>query len=82
MNWREDKTLIVLSAFTVLFALMTLLVAWFRPNDGQTYQTVATQLAGFSGALVMHLRGEKATPPGTTTATTTATVTETPAEAK
>lgn len=82
MNWREDKTLIILSGFTVFFALVTLLVVWFRPSDGQTYQTFVTQLAGFSGALIMHLRGEKVPPPGSTTATTTATVTEIPQEPK
>lgn len=78
MTWREDKTLLVLAAFTVLFAAITLLVVWLRPNDGQTYQTFVTQLAGFSGALMMHLKGEKVAPPGSTTVTNVEQVTKVP----
>ncbi len=77
MTWREDKTLIILSAFTLFFAGITLLIVWFRPADGVTYQTFVTQLAGFSGALMMHLRGDKAPPAGSTIVTTTATSTAT-----
>lgn len=69
MTWREDKTLLVLAIFTVFFAAITLFVTWLRPSDGQLYQTFVTQLAGFSGALMMHLKGDKVPPAGSVTDT-------------
>lgn len=80
MTWREDKTLVILSFFTIFFTLVVLIVVWFRPNDGQIYQTFATMMSGFSGALTMYLTGGKALPSGTTKLTVTET--EIPKEEK
>ncbi len=80
MSWREDKALFVLGFFTIFFALVVLLVVWVRPTDGQTYQTFATMLSGFGGALTLYLTGKSGTPPGTNKITLTET--ETPKEGK
>lgn len=80
MNWRDYSTLIVLCGFTLFFTLMVLLVDWFRPDDGQVYSVFTGLLTGFAGALMMHLKGEKITPPGTTTVTQIDQVTKTPVE--
>ncbi len=80
MNWREDKTLIVLASGSLFYTLILLLVIWWKPEDGTVWQLFSGILTGFIGALGLHLKGEKATPPGTTTATTTATITEIPQE--
>ena len=82
MNWREDKTLLVLCVGIVFFTVMVCLVVYTKADDVQLYTLFAGVFGQFTGALMMHLRGEKATPPGTTTATTTATITETPQEPK
>jgi hypothetical protein len=67
VNWREDKTLLTLGFFTVFFAVVVLLLIWLRNDDGQSYQTYAGLLTGFAGALMMHLKGEKVPPAGSTT---------------
>ncbi len=81
MNWREDKTLIVLAFMTVFFTGIVLIIVWQRPNDGQTYSVFTTLLTGFAGALTMHLKGERAAPAGSTIVTNTAQVVKTPPDA-
>ena len=71
MNWREDKAVFVLGFFAFFFSLITLLIVWARPNDGQTYQTFVSLLSGFAGALLLHLNPSKVAPAGTTTVTDT-----------
>lgn len=67
MNWREDKELFVLAFFTVFFSVISLLVVWLRPNDGQTYQTFVSLLSGCAGALLLRLNPSKVAPQGSTT---------------
>lgn len=71
MNWREDKAILTLGFFTFFFSLVTLLIVWLRPNDGQTYQTFVSLLSGFVGALLLHLNPQKVPPAGSTTVTET-----------
>jgi hypothetical protein len=71
MNWREDKAILTLGFFTVFFAVIALLIVWFRPTDGQTYQTFVSLLSGFVGALLLHLNPQKVAPAGSTTVTDT-----------
>jgi hypothetical protein len=71
MNWREDKAVFVLGFFTFFFSLITLLVVWLRPTDGQTYQTFVSLLSGFVGALLLHLNPQKVAAAGTTTVSDT-----------
>ena len=66
-NWREDKAILTLAFFTVFFALITLTIVWFRPSDGQTYQTFVSLLSGFVGAILLHLSPQKVPPAGSTT---------------
>ena len=66
-NWREDKSVIVLSFFILVFAGMTLGIVWLRPTDGQTYQTFVSLLSGFTGALLLHLNPQKVAPAGSVT---------------
>jgi len=80
MSWREDKTLIVLCGFSIFYTLVLLLIIWWKPNDASIWQLFSGILTGFIGALGLHLKGERVSPPGTTTATTTATITEVPQE--
>jgi hypothetical protein len=80
LNWREDKTLLILCAFTFFFTMVTLSVVWLRPTDGQTYQTCSGLLTGFAGALMMHLKGEKVPPAGSTTDVQTHQVVKIPPE--
>ena len=82
MNWREDKTLVTLSFFTILFACTALVVTFWRPEDGALYQTFSGLLTGFAGALMMHLKGDKASPSGSVTETQTTQVSSVPAEPK
>ena len=78
MTWREDKTLFTLSFFTVLFAVTALVVVFWRPEDGALYQTFSGLLTGFAGALMMHLKGDKGPPAGSTTETQVTQVTSVP----
>ena len=71
MNWREDKSVLVLGFFTLFFSVVSLLIVWLRPSDGQTYQTFVSLLSGFVGAFLLHLNPQKVAPPGTTTVTDT-----------
>jgi hypothetical protein len=67
MNWREDKTLIVLCAGLLFFSVMVLMVVLWKPSDGQLYTLFAGVFGQFSGALMMHLKpSEKIQQPGTT----------------
>jgi len=63
MNWRQDKSIIVLGVFTLIFAAITLAIAWLRPADGQTYQTFVSLLSGFAGALLLKLNPSATHPP-------------------
>ena len=79
MNWREDKTLFILAFFTIFFTLVVLAVVTGKPDDGQTFSTFTTLLAGFAGALTRHLTGDPhSAPPGSTTFTKTDQVIVTP----
>ncbi len=82
MNWREDRTLLTLSFFTIFFTAVVLVCVFIRPNDGQLYQTFATLMAGFAGALSLHMTGAKAPPAGSTTIVSTEQVTKIPQEEK
>lgn len=79
MNWREDKTLVVLCCAVVAFTGVFLVIVYFPPRGDVALTTSAALLSGSFTALMKHLPGgEKATPPGSTTVTNTAQVTETP----
>jgi drug/metabolite transporter superfamily protein YnfA len=69
MNWREDKTLVVLGIGTIFFSIIVLVLTWLKPNDGQTYQMFGGLLTGFAGALLLMLKGDKVPPAGSTTDT-------------
>lgn len=71
MNWREDKTLIILFGSMLVFVLVVLVVVWLRPNDTVLYTLFATSFSNFSGALLLHLTREKVAPAGSTTDTET-----------
>lgn len=71
MNWREDKTMLTLSFFTVFFTSITLLIVWLRNNDGQSFTLFSTLAAGAWGALGKHLTEDTVAPPGSTTITDT-----------
>ncbi len=45
-----DKVFLVLLGSTVLFALLTMGVARWTPNDGQTFQIFGGLTTGFAGA--------------------------------
>ena len=77
---KGDKAMLVLCSFTVFFTGITLAVVYFRPNDGQTYTIFSSLLTGFAGALLMHLKGDRPTPPGSTTVTQMEQITKTPPE--
>jgi hypothetical protein len=79
MNWREDKAILVLGFFTVVFSAITLLIVWLRPNDGQTYQTFVSLLSGFVGALLLRLNPQNVAPQGSTTVTDTHVTSSVPA---
>lgn len=80
MNWREDKTLIVLCGGLLFFTFMVMVVVYTRSEDVQLYALYAGVFGQFSGALFMHLKGGSAPPPGSTTVTSTAQVVKTPAD--
>ncbi len=80
MNWRDDKTLIVLCGGIMLFTVVTIAVVAMWQTDGQIYTLFAAAFGQFTGALMMHLKTDKAPPPGTTTVTNTAQVTSVPPE--
>lgn len=77
-NWREDKTLIVLSGSMFVFAIIVLIVVYIRPEDTQLYTLFATVFSNFSGALMLHLTREKVPPAGSTTDTQVHQVTQIP----
>lgn len=80
MNWREDKTLIVLANGVTFFTIVTILVVVFWPNDGQLYTLFGSVFSQFAGALILHLKTDRVAPAGSTTVTNTAQVTTTPEE--
>ena len=63
VNWREDKTLIILFASMMLFVLVVLLVVVLRPSDTVLYTLFSGSFSNFSGALLLHLTREKVAPP-------------------
>ncbi len=67
MTWREDKTLIVLGFFAIFYTAVLLLVLWWKPNDGTVWTFFSALPNGFIGALMMHLKGDKAAPAGSVT---------------
>lgn len=69
MNWREDKTLIILFGSMLIFIAVVLVVVLVRPSDTVLYTLFSTSFSNFSGALLLHLTREKVAPPGTTTVT-------------
>ena len=69
MNWREDKTLITLSIFTIFFTAILLVIIFLRNDDGQSFSLFSTLAAGAWGALGRHLTGDTAAPAGSKTTT-------------
>ena len=69
VNWREDKTLIVLWSTAVFLGCLVVLVVCLRPQDEMLYTLFSTQFSGFAGALVLHLTRDKVPPDGSTTTT-------------
>jgi hypothetical protein len=69
MNWREDKTLIILFGSMLIFIVVVLVVVLLRPSDVVLYTLFSTSFSNFSGALLLHLTREKVAPAGTTTVT-------------
>jgi hypothetical protein len=78
VNWREDKTLIILFASMMLFVLVVLLVVVLRPSDTVLYTLFSGSFSNFSGALLLHLTREKVAPAGSTTDTATHQVSSVP----
>jgi hypothetical protein len=52
MKMPDDKILALLSGFIVFFAVGVLVIAFLRPDDGQTFTVFTSALAGFIGALL------------------------------
>jgi hypothetical protein len=76
---KVNRDLFTLSFFTIFFTAITLVVVWFRPDDGQLYQSFYGLLAGFAGALLRDMIGtDKVPPPGSVTTTKVDQVTKTP----
>ena len=67
MNWREDKTLIVLWSTAIFLGILVVAVVLLRPDDTMLYTLFSTQFSGFSGALVLHLTRDRVAPAGSTT---------------
>lgn len=65
MSWREDKTLIVLCGGLFFFTAMVMTVVYTRAEDVQLYALFSGVFGQFSGALMMHLKGERVSPPTT-----------------
>ncbi len=78
MNWREDKTMIVLSAGLMFFTAVTLGVVWLRSEDIEIYSLFAQAFSAFLGALMMHLKGDKVPPAGSTTVVDSKQITQVP----
>jgi hypothetical protein len=78
MNWREDKTLIILFSGMLIFVIVVLVVVLFRPSDTVLYTLFSTSFSNFSGALLLHLTREKVAPAGSTTDTATHQVSSVP----
>ena len=78
MNWREDKTLIVLWSTGVFLGIVVVVVVYLRPEDTMLYTLFSTQFSGFLGALVLHLTREKVAPAGSTTEVQTHVVSKVP----
>lgn len=77
MNWREDKTLIVLCGGLFFFTLMVMIVVYTK-DDVELYALFAGVFGQFSGALFMYLKGEKVPPAGSTTVVNTEQITKVP----
>lgn len=68
ISWREDKRLIILSAFTISLFWMAMFVAVKFPDDGTLFQFYANWAGGFAGGLLTCLLPDKKDPPpGSTT---------------
>ena len=78
MNWREDKTLIILFCSMLIFLVVTVAVVILRPSDTVIYTLFSGSFSNFSGALLLHLTREKAAPAGSTTDTATHQVSSVP----
>jgi hypothetical protein len=78
MNWREDKTLIILFCSMLIFLGVTVGVVIARPSDTVIYTLFSGSFSQFSGALLLHLTREKVAPPGSTTDTATHQVSSVP----
>lgn len=66
MGLPEDKVVRVLSFFIIFFAVIVLMIAWFRPDDGQTFSVYSGLLTGFAAALLMRFQSDKPSPPSKT----------------
>ena len=78
MNWRDDKTVIVLCFFTIFFAVVTIGIVCFRPQDGEIRAVFTGLLGSFAGALIMYLKVDKSIPPGSTVISKVEQTTKTP----
>lgn len=67
INWREDKTLIILFCSMLIFLVVTVVVVILRPSDTVIYTLFSGSFSNFSGALLLHLTREKVAPAGSTT---------------
>jgi hypothetical protein len=83
MTWREDKRLIILGVFTMIFMGLALFVAFTRPDDGTLFQFFSGWAGGFAGGLLTCLLPDKTQPlPGSTRDATSSVheIIKTPAE--
>ena len=81
MNWREDRTLIVLCSGLFFYTIIVLAVVYTK-DDVQLYSLFSGVFGQFSGALFMHMRGDKVPPAGSTTETQVTQVSSVPPEVK
>ncbi len=63
MGLPEDKVVRVLSFFIALFTIVVLMIAWLRPDDGQTFSVFSGLLTGFAAALLMRFQADRPLPP-------------------
>ncbi len=64
MTWNGDKNKIVLVFLILVFLVAFMAIAFLKPDDGQTFQTLGGLLTGAFAALVMEMKGEKPPPGG------------------
>ena len=53
---RLEPVLLLLATMIVFFTVLLFVSARWFPNDGQTFQAIASLLSGFSGAFLMRVK--------------------------